>query len=252
MVPQPVRSSNDNAFWLMHDPLRYKTTLMAFQFASRKQFFFLSLISLALGGGLALGLQPTTAQLGIWVLDSLGCSRNLACSSILNLCLFPLLCLVFHLSLPLKLFHRNYFIPQKRLFLMSLLPLLISFIFGYSKHGLHWEGALWAWLAVPIGEEFLFRGWVTGLLQRLFGNTFSSFLPFLPISIWGQALAFSIWHLQNIGQISPPLIGLQLFYTFFVGLWLGLIRWQTGRLLLPVLLHCLLNILSDWKLWFMV
>ena len=111
---------------------------------------------------------------------------------------------------------------------------------------------IWAWIIVPIGEEFLFRGWLLDLFQRVFRNIFAPSLPFLPLSVWGQAIAFSLWHIQNLGQTSPYLVGLQLFYTFFVGIWLGLLRWQTGSLFVAILAHCLLNMLADWKLWFVI
>lgn len=231
---------------------------MTFQFASRHQTFILTLFAVVLGLSLAIGFQPASVQLGKWVLSAMG-SPDSPVRALLELGFFPVLSLFFYLSLPSIPFSRPYWISRNRLILMSLLPFIISFIFGQLKpfktmgSDFQWRNlVIWAWIIVPIGEEFLFRGWLLDLFQRVFRNIFAPSLPFLPLSVWGQAIAFSLWHIQNLGQTSPYLVGLQLFYTFFVGIWLGLLRWQTGSLFVAILAHCLLNMLADWKLWFVI
>jgi membrane protease YdiL (CAAX protease family) len=112
--------------------------------------------------------------------------------------------------------------------------------------------ATWAWITIPLVEEILFRGWVFNLLNRIYRNTFLNALPLFPAALWGQALAFSVWHLQNWGQLSMGFLIFQLVYTFFVGLWLGFYRWQTNRIWLGLVAHLLLNFFADWKLWIML
>lgn len=106
---------------------------------------------------------------------------------------------------------------------------------------------LWFLVCIPIGEELLFRGWLQGVAERITrGRVFTETNP-LPVSLWVSAIAFSLWHLQNAESEGAGLVAFQVLYTFFTGLWLGFLRWRTGRILPCVVAHFGLNLASN--LW---
>lgn len=128
------------------------------------------------------------------------------------------------------------------------LPLLLSFLFGAltkaHSEPLSHSTLFWYLFCIPIGEEFLFRGWAFELFERsFFQKNFASLLP-LPVSIWMTSLMFSLWHLQNVGKDPLPLVLFQVFYTFFTGFWLGHLKLSSGNPLPCVLAHSLLNLAS--------
>ncbi|NBX93578.1 MAG: CPBP family intramembrane metalloprotease, partial [Proteobacteria bacterium] len=98
----------------------------------------------------------------------------------------------------------------------------------------------------------LFRGWLTSIGFRLQKSRLAGMGPFFPIWLWGTSLAFSVWHLQNVGSSSPGQLVLQLVFTFFAGIWLGVIRWNTGRIWPCIIAHFFINFAADWKLWFVI
>ncbi len=101
--------------------------------------------------------------------------------------------------------------------------------------------AVWAIGLAPIGEEFLFRGWLYSFANRLWPGRFASATNPLPLAVWVTAFAFSLWHLQNWGTEAPIRVLWQTAYTFPAGIWLGWLRWRSGGLLLPILAHIGLN-----------
>ena len=107
------------------------------------------------------------------------------------------------------------------------------------------QRAIWYLVAVPIGEELLFRGWIYKIYETIAGQKPMTATNPLAVSIWMSAFCFSLWHSQNI-VVEGWAFGLfQIFYTFFVGLWLGLLRERSGGLLGPVAAHILLNIFGS-------
>ncbi len=161
---------------------------------------------------------------------------------------FPLLALLFCVSLPKSLESSE---PVSLSFLMeiSLLPLLISFVFGllHPAPGLFSVGpnmdVLWYILFVPLGEELLFRGWFYALIEKLWPKFLTATNP-LPAAVWMSSVSFSIWHLQNIYKDPLGLVMFQVVYTFFTGLWLSYLRWKTGKIGLSCLAHTAINFLS--------
>ncbi|NBX75483.1 MAG: CPBP family intramembrane metalloprotease [Proteobacteria bacterium] len=229
--------------------MRYKTSAMPFQIANQKQIVFALLLSGFLGCFLAYGFVPVSYRLFSGIL---GPMSQLG---------FPFLALLFYFSLP-DLPCPVFSPPStKRLLTLCVLPVLISAAFGATKNvplefssssRLLWNQVAWAWILGPWGEELLFRGWLNSLLNRLNKNTFLSTAPLYPLSVWGTAIAFSLWHIQNYEPGQLPFLIFQLAYTFFVGIWLGFLKWQTGKLWPCVLAHLILNLAADWKLWFML
>jgi membrane protease YdiL (CAAX protease family) len=229
--------------------MRYKTSAMSFQIANKRQVGLSLTLSLFLGWFLTSGFVSLSYRLFSWVLGPM------------NQLGFPLLALIFFVSLPdlpCPVFSR---LSTKRLLTLCVLPIVISAGFGATKNvplefssssNLLWKQVTWAWLIGPLGEELLFRGWLTSLLNRLNKNTFLAIAPLVPLSLWGSAIAFSLWHIQNYEQGQLPFLIFQLGYTFFVGIWLGVVKWHTGKLWPCFLAHLLLNLAADWKLWFML
>lgn len=236
---------------LLHSLERYRTVLMPFQFADRRQVIWMLVLSIGLGTVLGLGLQSTVYELSQWLLPF--CSRLFLCAYINELMLIGI-SFLFLISLPPIPTKAPLPFKASRLVRIGILPLLISLLFGNFKSvsNLVLKDAIWFWIAVPIAEELIFRGWIFNLLNRIFRNSFLPVLPLTPMALWGQSIAFSIWHLQNWGEIPLAFLLLQLLYTFFVGLWLGFYRWHTGRLWPCFLGHVLLNFFADWKLWHML
>lgn len=165
---------------------------------------------------------------------------------------FPVLAGLFLISLP-----RSRPRPPRRLIAswlslseISVLPILVGFAYGYFQEASSFlllfgtpSGLLdvmWYLIFVPIGEELLFRGWFYHILDRLWPLNATATNP-LPLALWMSSLAFALWHLQNLTLDPLPLVVFQTLYTFLTGMWLGTLRWRSGRLLPCVAAHILLN-----------
>ncbi len=221
---------------------------MGFQIASQKQSSRLFFFALSLGTFLAFGFQPLCLSLA----EALEHTES-------QPFIFLGLSFLFFISLPSPPTPKPNYFSTKQLIRLSILPLLISMGFGAFKSPLEIgnphllkKTLLWSWILVPIAEELLFRGWMVNLFDRWLGSAYSSWEPFFPISLWASALSFSVWHLQNLFSYPPSVVLFQVLYTFFVGIWLGVIQWQTRKLKYAILGHFLLNFAADWKLLFML
>ena len=60
-----------------------------------------------------------------------------------------------------------------------------------------------------------------------------------------SSIAFSLWHVQNLGQDPTAGVLFQVVYTFFTGVWLGFLRWRTGSLFPCVAGHIAVNLASN-------
>lgn len=236
---------------------------MGFQFIRGKGVFWILFLCGLLGALLAFSFIPFSRALVSGALDLTSLKTALsspALSFFLNIG-FVLMAFFLAISLPAQSCSVPAPYSGRRLFQLSILPILISMGFGWSKgasflnlpfNAFPFKEAFWAWVLVPVGEELLFRGWLTRLLDRLFPESFIPLSPFFPVSLWGSAIAFSFWHLQNLDPSSYLFLILQLFYAFMVGIWLGFIRWQTQKIWPCIVAHSLLNFAADWKLLFML
>lgn len=95
------------------------------------------------------------------------------------------------------------------------------------------QSVLWFVVTVPVGEELLFRGGLYGALRRLGGDRPPTASNPLPTAVWASALAFALWH-WDAGLLVMA-------RTFFLGLWLGWLRWRTDGIRWPLAGHVLLN-----------
>lgn len=164
---------------------------------------------------------------------------------------FPALALLFATSLRPPTYVRSE--SDGELLRKSIVPLFIALAFGYFHPGppaLRWEtGGLppevwWYALFVPLGEELLFRGWLFSLFERLWPRRAASATNPLPVSLWLTSLAFALWHLQNLSRDPLPYVGFQLLYTGLTGLWLGYLRWKSGKMVPCIAAHAAINALS--------
>jgi len=107
------------------------------------------------------------------------------------------------------------------------------------------EAVLWYLALAPLGEELLFRGLLFAVAWKLTrGRNLTDTNP-MPVAVWATALAFSVWHAQNLSSDPFGFVAFQVFYTFFVGLWLGYVRWKSGKLWLPIGFHVGLNLCAN-------
>ena len=92
-------------------------------------------------------------------------------------------------------------------------------------------------LIVSIIEETLFRGLL-----------FSEFQKYkkVSIAIILQALIFGGVHLLNISSFaSIPTVLVQVFYTAYLGILLGIIYYKTKNIIYPIMFHFLFNVFNN-------
>ncbi len=104
-----------------------------------------------------------------------------------------------------------------------------------------WSG--WeVWLAVPVAEELLFRGFLlTALLWALrhgFDDTVAA-----RVAIGTSALVFGLEHLGN-AQVGPTLLAVQVANAVAFGVLAGWLRLRTDSLVAPVLTHAVMNLVA--------
>ena len=112
-------------------------------------------------------------------------------------------------------------------------------------------GILSSAIVIPIFEEFLFRGWVWGQLERSATFRASGFATWLVLS-----LLFGLWHfgymdvyLLKVAPANPTMdwgffFLMKFLTTLVTGLIVGLPRWRTGRVYGSLILHSLINVLG--------
>lgn len=103
-----------------------------------------------------------------------------------------------------------------------------------------WDDLLWAELfyslCVALSEECLFRG-------LIFGNLVENKKPFVAILL--SSLIFSLTHAVNFFSLSVGETFAQMGYTFVLGLFLGILYYESENLVYPILLHALFNFLDN-------
>jgi membrane protease YdiL (CAAX protease family) len=163
--------------------------------------------------------------------------------------LFPLLTLFFVISLPGQKAARQE-MPVKELLKTFPLPFFLALIFGFLRDeptffAKDMPAVFWFLVAIPVGEELLFRGWLYGIIERLWPRKYFTATNPLPAAVFLTSLAFAIWHMQNYSTYGPGFTLFQVLYTFCTGLWLGFLRWKTGAVAIPILAHAGLNVAAS-------
>jgi len=211
----------------------------------------LGLLTAGLAAMLALGFLPTAARAA--ELLALALRLDGPGHETARLLGFPALALLFYVSLPRSTRRvSSPHTPARTLVEISALPLLISFVYGYFiSHPSIWQAdrkawplLLWYLILAPVGEELLFRGWVYSLIEKLSGGKSLTLTNPFPIALWASAFAFSMWHFQNASRDPWVVVTFQVGYTFLAGIWLGYLRWQSGRVSVAIFAHILLNLFA--------
>lgn len=197
----------------------------------------LFLLTLSLGGLLSMGIIPAASELAA---RSTRWGIHAEWGVLLA---FPALTFIFWITVFLREGWGQRTDSYRKLLEMSALPFLIALIYGAVANSTKPDqyDLLWYCLSVPIGEELLFRGWFYAVVNRLAGHRFISLTNPLPAAVFFSSLGFSLWHLQNLETMSWLQVAFQLVYTFFAGLWLGYLRWKTGKIVFPLAAHIGLN-----------
>lgn len=209
-------------------------------------------LGITLGLTLAFSYLPSIHWLYLWSLQWLPFTIRWQ-PKFIEMSLFALSSFFFFYSLPEKARTLKGDHPSVSSRLPSLvIPTLIAFIFGYalrSQFLIHSQeraqDIFWFVFCIPIGEELLFRGWVWTVLRSLFKQKLFSITNPLPAELIFSSVAFSLWHIQNLGRVSVLFLFFQVLYTFFTGVWLGYLRWTTGKITLSILAHFLINLAAS-------
>ena len=222
---------------------------MLFQILSTKERIYSVLFTLWLAAVLTVGFLPMTHSVFQWLLLWLG-GWGLQWHAVLTRSSFPFIALLFAISLPARRCHPRAPAPIAPLLLMSVFPIAIAFLFGMMRASeTMWTAPklalYWYFVCIPVGEELLFRKWFYDVIERLWPEKMFTATNPLPVSVTLSAIAFAIWHWQNLGFFSTPFVFFQVVYTVFTGLWLGYLRWKTGNVLLPLLGHSAINLVSS-------
>lgn len=92
----------------------------------------------------------------------------------------------------------------------------------------------------PIIEEIIFRGICFSISLHLLSNITSkeSASAFTIIS---SSCAFSFSHLINIYSLTNSFVLFQMVYTFVYGLYFGYLKFKSNSLLLPTMIHIIIN-----------
>ena len=108
---------------------------------------------------------------------------------------------------------------------------LLFFVFtGITKYFHSVQYPLIFFIATPIIEELMFRGWMFTKLQKL------NLYP-----IFGTSLLFGLHHLQYFRYMPTPFALFQITYTFFLGLLFARLRQKSGIVYISILMHIFIN-----------
>jgi membrane protease YdiL (CAAX protease family) len=208
---------------------------------------------------LTFGFLPAVGGLFDWIWYHVNPSYSFnQARSPLRMSLFPALAALMYWSLRREINPPEVAVSRGTLWRISLLPWLIAAGFGFWFNRLPQLDVEWVWwqmVLAPIGEEFLFRGWLYDLSDRLFKKKMFTATNTFPVALWTTSIAFSLWHLQNhlpgSAAGSSATLNFTMFqmgYTLVAGFWLGYLRWKSDSVVFPILAHVVLNALGG-SLW---
>ncbi len=211
--------------------------------ASRDRVFLAATLSLTLGLSLCFGFFSLSGSLADLLRGVFGGSLP-----VWEACAYLALCALFAmLLLPSPKPYWN-----ERRWSSLPFPLFVAFLFGVFDgfpglmlrpfDGPFLWALAWSSLISPLGEELIFRSGVYRCIEAFFPHQLATATNPLPLCVWGSAFAFSLWHLQNWGDLGAARTLFQCAYTLPVGLWLGWLRWRTGSLAAPLASHMAINV----------
>lgn len=108
--------------------------------------------------------------------------------------------------------------------------LVIFVLTGITKHFQTVQSPFIFFIATPIIEELIFRGWMFTKLEKLHLHP-----------VYSTSLLFGVHHLQYFRYIPTPFALFQVTYTFFLGLLFARLRQKSGNVYISILMHILIN-----------
>ena len=117
--------------------------------------------------------------------------------------------------------------PILVIFALTLIGLAVFWWLGFTRY---FHNVKYPWLfflATPIIEEILFRGWI-----------------YSKTSLFWSAVLFGLHHLQYFNYMPTKFALFQITYTIGLGLILGKLRKTSGSIYVSSLLHIILNYVS--------
>ena len=90
-------------------------------------------------------------------------------------------------------------------------------------------------LLIGIMEELIFRGSVYRMTEKKWGENRAMII---------SSVAFGLIHLLNIGDVPLRFTLLQVTYAFAIGLVFAVVRAKSGSILIPVIVHTLVDVLG--------
>lgn len=139
-------------------------------------------------------------------------------------------------------YSKEEFITKKRTWIIAGASLFVSAIFlAFVPLGFrHLNAYDFVHFVVigPITEELLFRGIIFSLALRVFSNRGFAQIPY---AIWFSTVFFALTHVQYHEYQLSTEVFLQILMAIPIGIALGFIRLDTGRVWPAVIIHSLLN-----------
>jgi len=220
---------------------------------NRRERFLGLFFSLALGFFLAFTFLPSIHHLEL-LLEQIITFQSLQQSKIIEMALFAAVASFLFITLPngTRSSKNEGLLTLNSMLPSFVVPITIAFIFGVILRTNSFvqsqdpkQELFWVVVCIPIGEELLFRGWLWAIFRTLFKGRFFTLTNPLPAELVLSSLAFSIWHIQNRTHFTIPFLIFQILYTLFTGLWLGYLRWCTGKISSSLLAHMLINLAAS-------
>lgn len=97
-----------------------------------------------------------------------------------------------------------------------------------------------SYLLTPFSEELLFRGFMYGVLVEMYPASEAS-SRWISKPVLFTAILFGLWHVGWIGSIGWVLGLAFVGSTFLAGLVMGYVRWRSGSVLGPFVMHAVGN-----------
>ncbi len=134
--------------------------------------------------------------------------------------------------------------------ILSLLMIAYSVISGGYTSGL--ENILFQLTMPSIVEEIVMRGILLALLNKIFFRNLKLGKTNFGWGLIITSVLFGLWHGVGLSnEFSIQFNAFPLIYTAIIGFTLGLVRERSGSLLVPILLHILINLIPNISGYFL-
>lgn len=130
------------------------------------------------------------------------------------------------------------------------IAVFIVFVLLYShfveRYSSEFENILFQLTMPSIVEEIVFRGIILGLLNFAFVKSFKLGATKFGMGAIISSILFGLWHGLNIdANLDFSMYWVPLIYTSIVGFVLALVTERTGSILIPIVLHIIINLVPN-------